>query len=207
MCDKINGHVAKDVLRFLGFSPVTLITTVGRDGSVNAAPMSWVSIVDYNPPRLLFSVNKKHDTYRNVLETGEFVANIPGADLIREIWVTQKRFPYGINELEEAKLTAFSSGKVKPPRIKECKAHIECKVLWTKIIGSACLVLGSIEAITIDKELEELEVEERAKILNRLIFFSYQREGNKRKWMFGEIGKIHVLTEKDGEIEIKIEKL
>lgn len=197
--------IENDILRLLGFTPVTLITTVGKDGSINAAPHGWVTVVDYNPPQLLFSVNIKHDTYRNVMETGEFVINILGADMIREIWITQKRFPYGTNELEEANLTAFPSDKVKPPRIKECKAHIECKVLWTKIIGSTCLVLGSIEAVSISKEMEKLDVQEQAIALNRLIFFSYRREGRERKWMFAQMGKIHTLTEKDGEIEIKTE--
>ena len=197
--------IDNSVLQLLGFSPVTLITTVGKDGSINAAPHGWVTVVAYDPPQLLFSVNIKHDTYRNVMETGEFVINIPSADMIREIWVTQKRFLYGTNELKEANLTAFPSDKVKPPRIKDCKAHIECKVLWTKIIGSACLVLGSIEAVSISKEMEKLDVKERAIALNRLIFFSYRREGRERRWMFAQMGKIHILTEKDGEIEIKTE--
>ena len=199
--------IENDILRLLGFSPVTLITTVGKDGSVNAAPYGWITVVDYNPPQLLFSVNIKHDTYRNVLETEEFVVNVPNADMIEEIWITQKPFPYGINELEEADLTPLPSEKVKPPRIKECKAHIECKVIWTKIIGSACLVLGNIEVISVDKEMEELDEKARAIALNRPIFFSYQREGSERKWMFGEIGKIHKLIEKNGEVEIKTRKV
>lgn len=207
LSDRVSLPIEKDVLRLLGFTPVILITTVGKDGSVNAAPHGWVTVVDYDPPQLLFSVNIRHDTYRNVIETKEFVVNIPGADMIREIWVTQKRFPYGTNELEEANLTAFPSEKVKPPRIKECKAHIECRVLWTKIIGSACLVLGSIEAVSISKEMRKLGVKERAIALNRLIFFSYQREGRKRKWMFAQMGKIHLLTEENGEIEIKRETI
>jgi len=207
MSDKVSLPIENDILRLLGFSPVTLITTVGKDGSVNAAPYGWITVVDYNPPQLLFSVNIKHDTYRNVLETEEFVVNVPSADMIREIWITQKPFPYGINELEEADLTPLPSEKVKPPRIKECKAHIECKVIWTKIIGSACLVLGNIEAISIDKEMEELDEKARAIALNRPIFFSYQREGSERKWMFGEIGKIHKLIEKNGEVEIKTRKV
>jgi flavin reductase (DIM6/NTAB) family NADH-FMN oxidoreductase RutF len=207
MSDKVSLPIENDILRLLGFSPATLITTVGKDGSVNAAPYGWITVVDYNPPQLLFSVNIKHDTYRNVLETEEFVVNVPSADMIREIWITQKPFPYGINELEEADLTPLPSEKVKPPRIKECKAHIECNVIWTKIIGSACLVLGNIEAISIDKEMEELDEKARAIALNRPIFFSYQREGSERKWMFGEIGKIHKLIEKNGEVEIKTRKV
>jgi len=204
---KVSLFIDNDVLRLLGFGAVILVTTVGGDGSVNAAPHSWVTVVDYNPPQLLFSVNTKHDTYRNVLETKEFVVNIPSADMIREIWITQKHFPYGTNELQEAGLTPLPSEKVKPPRIKECKAHIECKVLWTKTIGSTCLVLGNIEAISIDKELEKLDVKERAIALNRVIFFSYRREGDARKWMFSETGKIHTLTEKKGEAEIKTETI
>jgi len=196
-----------NVLRLLGFNPVTLITTLGKDGSVNAAPHGWVTMVDYNPPQLLFSVNRSHDTYRNILETNEFVVNIPSADMIKEIWVTQKHFPYGTNELKEANLTALPSEKVKPPRIRECKAHIECKVSWTKVIGSTCLVLGSIEAISIDKEIEKLDVKQRAIALNRLIFFSYEREGAERRWMFAQAGKIQILTEKDGEIEIRSDKI
>jgi len=199
--------ITDDVLRLLGFLPVAIITTCGKDGSVNAAPFSWVTVVSYDPPQVLFSTNIKRDTYKNIKGTREFVINIPSVDLLRAIWVTQKHFPYGVNELEEADLTAFSAEKVKPPRIKECKAHIECRVLWTRKVGPTCLVLGRIEAVSVAKDLERLGVRERAIALNRPIFFSFQEEGTTRKWMFAEIGKIHTLTEKDGIMEIKSETI
>lgn len=197
-----------DTLRILGSAAVTLITTAGKDGSVNAAPHSRAMVADYNPPQVLISVNTKHDTYRNIIETKEFVVNIPGTDLIREVWITQKHFPYGTSELEEAKLTAFPAEKVKPPRIRECKAYIECKVVWTKIIGTSCLALGKIEAISAREEVGKFsEAKERAIALNRLIFLSYQKVENLRNWMFAEIGKIHTLTERDGKVEIKSETI
>jgi flavin reductase (DIM6/NTAB) family NADH-FMN oxidoreductase RutF len=199
--------VTDDILRLFGFLPVAIIATVGKDGSVNAAPFSWVAVVSYDPPQVLFSTNIKRHTYKNIIDTKEFVINIPSVDLLRAIWITQKHFPYGVNELKEAGLTVFSAEKVKPPRIKECKAHLECKVIWTKIIGSTCLVLGSIETVSIAKNLEKLGMKERAIALNRPIFFSYQKEGNIRTWMFAEIGKIHTLTELDEIIEIKSETL
>jgi flavin reductase (DIM6/NTAB) family NADH-FMN oxidoreductase RutF len=59
MSDKVSLPIENDILRLLGFSPVTLIITVGKDGSVNAAPYGWITVVDYNPPQLLFSVNIK----------------------------------------------------------------------------------------------------------------------------------------------------
>ena len=194
-----------DMLRFLSFCPVTLITTVGKDGSINAAPHSRSTMASYNPLQIIISVNVEHDTCRNIVETGEFVINILSVDLIKQIWITQKHFPYGINELEQAGLTAFPAEKVKPPRIKECKAYIECKVVWTKIAGSSRLILGKIEAISARKETNTLDIKERVAALNRLIFLSYKKKRDKKTWTFGEIGKIHVLTEIDGKVEVKSE--
>lgn len=146
-----------EVLTLLNVKPTVIVTTVGKDGSTNAAPYSWYSIVDYNPPRLLLSSNMKRDTYRNILETGEFVLNFPSVELLKQIWITSKHFPYGVNEVEKANLTSFPSEKVKPPRIRECKAHIESKVLWTKPISSSCLILAEIVSISASREMAQLE--------------------------------------------------
>ena len=205
MTNIVSLPIDDDTLRLLGFSPVTLITTVGRDGSTNTSAHSRSTVADYDPPQVLISVNSRHDTYRNIVETKEFVINVPSADLIRQIWIAQKHFPYGTDEMEQAGLTALPSEKVKPPRIKECKAHIECRVVWTKTIGSSCLVLGNVEAVSAKEEFGRLDVKERAIALDRLIFFSYQKVENLRNWMFAAIGKIHTLTERDGEIEIRSE--
>lgn len=207
LANVVSLPVDDDTLRLLGFGPVTLITTMGRDGSVNAAPHSRATIASYSPPQILISVNTAHDTYRNIVETREFVIDIPGADLIQQIWIAQKHFPYGINELEHAQLTAFPAERVRPPRIEECKAHIECKAVWSKLAGTSCLVLGNVEAISAKREIGKLATEDRAIALNRLIFLSYRESEEARTWMFAEIGKIHTLTERDGRIKIHSEKI
>jgi flavin reductase (DIM6/NTAB) family NADH-FMN oxidoreductase RutF len=116
-------------MRRVGFCPVTLITTIGKDDSTNAAPHSRYTIADYSPPQVIISVNTSHDSCRNIIEAKEFVLNIPDSQLLKQIWITQKRFPYGINEIDEAGLTPFPAEKVKSPRIMECNGYIECKVL------------------------------------------------------------------------------
>ena len=207
LVNTVSLPVGDDTLRLMGFGPVTLITTTGRDGSVNAAPHSRATIASYSPPQILISVNTAHDTYRNIVETREFVMNIPGADLIQQIWIAQKHFPYGINELEQAQLTAFPAERVHPPRIKECKAYIECKAKWTRFAGSSCLVLGNVEAISARQEIGNLAAADRAISLNRLIFLSYRKGEQARSWIFAEIGKIHTLTERNGRIKIHSEKI
>ena len=197
----------KEVLTLLNLKPAVIITTIGKDGSINAAPYSWFSIVDYNPPQILISTNMKRDTYRNVLETGEFVLNYPSTRLLKQIWVTSKHFPYGVSELEKASLTGFPSEKVKPPRIGECIAHIECKVLWTKPIGSSCIDLGDIVSISVQKKMKQLEAKSRVVKLNLPLYFAFKEDEETRKWMFAEIGKIHTLTEKEEKIEITSKSL
>jgi len=203
----ISLPIGSKVLTLLNLKPAIIITTVGKDGSINAAPYSWFSIVDYNPPRVLFSTNMKRDTYRNVLETKEFVLNFPSVDLLKQIWITSKHFPYGVSELEKASLTIFPSEKVKPPRIKECKAHIECKVLWTKSIGSSCLILGEIISLSVDEKIEQSGTKDRLIQLNPPLYFSFKEDEKTRKWMFVSIGKIHEMTERNDKFEITSETL
>lgn len=207
MANFISLPTGSEVLTLLNLKPAIIITTVGKDGSINAAPYSWFSIVDYNPPRVLFSTNVKRDTYRNVLETKEFVFNFPSVDLLKQIWITSKHFPYGISELEKANLTIFPSEKVKPPRIKECRAHIECKVLWTKSIGSSCLILGEIISLSVDETIEQLGTKDRLIQLNPPLYFSFKQDEKTRKWLFASIGKIHEMTERNDKFEITSETL
>jgi len=199
--------INKETLTLLNLKPVVIITTVGKDGSINAAPYAWFTVVDYDPPQFLFSTNTKRDTYRNILETKEFVVNFPDTRLLRQIWITSKHYPYGVNELEKAGLTSLVSEKVKPPRIKECGVHVECKVSWTKSIGSASLVLGEVVSVSTHKEIQQLTVKNRIAELNPPLFFAFQEDEGIRKWMFTEIGKIHTLTEKDEKITISSENL
>ena len=196
-----------ETLTLLNLKPVVLITTVGKDGSVNAAPYTWFTVVDYNPAQVVLSTNMKRDTYRNILETGEFVANFPDTCLLRQIWVTSKHLSYGVNELERAGLTGFPSERVKPLRIKECKAHVECKVLWTKPTGSASLVLGEVVSISAHKEIEKIKVKNKMVKLNPPLYFSFKEYRGTRKWMFAEIGKIATITEKDEKIKITSKNL
>ncbi len=199
--------IDRETLTLLNLKPVVLITTVGKDGSINAAPYTWFTVVDYAPPQVLLSTNMKRDTYRNILETGEFVANFPDTSLLRHIWVTSKHFPYGVNELEKAGLTDFPSEKVKPPRIRVCKAHVECRVVWTRPIGSASLVLGEVVSVSAHKEIEKLKVKNKMVKLNPPLYFSFKEDGGMRKWMFAEIGKIATITEKGEKIKITGENL
>ena len=62
------------------YSPVTcavMITTVDKEGRVNAASFATCVRQNHEPTCISFTVEIDKDTYHNVLATEEFVVNIP----------------------------------------------------------------------------------------------------------------------------------
>src|SRR3990167_288500 len=128
-----------------------IVTTIDPKSRVNAAVFSNLTSVSTQPERLVLGVYKSWDTIKNIKETREFVVNVPSKQLIDKVLICGDKYagnpiPTGINELSIAGLTEISSEKVKPPRIKECYGHLECKVVWIKDVGDHYLVLSDIIA-------------------------------------------------------------
>lgn len=136
----------------------TIITTINSKREVNAAPFSAIMPVSNKPSILAFACVPTHDTYRNISDVGEFVVNIPPADIMDEMWVTARKFPYGVDELLEAGLTEIPSVKVSSPRIDECAAHLECEVKWIQESGDHNLIGGEIVHMTVKTEALKKDV-------------------------------------------------
>ena len=136
--------------RLLTSEPVIVLTTVDGEGRVNGAAFgSYVRVA----PLVMIAIYPGHDTYKNIKETGEFVINLPGRDQIDSITVFGKKFPPGVNEVKEAGLTEIESLRVKPPRIAEYKAHVECTYCWEKNVGSHLMIAGEMVAASCDEGL------------------------------------------------------
>ncbi len=124
--------------------PVVLVTTIDKDRKINAAPFSFISPLSFNPPLIMISSAKERHTYQNIKETKEFVLNIIDESWLEKALVCAKNFPKGINELEEAGLSWEECEKVKPPRVKEAKAWIECKFKEEKEEGDHFILIGEV---------------------------------------------------------------
>jgi flavin reductase (DIM6/NTAB) family NADH-FMN oxidoreductase RutF len=139
---------------FAPSSCLAMITTVDRQGRVNAASYGTCTRVKHEPVYIAFTANVGSDTARNVGETGEFVVNLPRFDKrsLEAVRVVGLPFAPGISELEKAGLTPLSSTKVQPPRIAECPRHFECRVDWTKEWGGRLMVVGEVLAASADRD-------------------------------------------------------
>jgi len=139
---------------FAPSSCLVIITTVDRDGRVNAASYGTCTRVCHEPMYISFTCSDGKDTCDNVLATGEFVVNVVPfeQDMLDKVLLCGLPFRGGINELEKAGLTAIPSRTLRPPRIAECRSHFECAVEWTKSWLYRRMVCGRVEAVSIDAD-------------------------------------------------------
>ncbi|MBC7114129.1 MAG: flavin reductase family protein [Archaeoglobi archaeon] len=135
--------------------PVVIITTVSEKGEVNGAPFSFNMPLSFEPPLYGFSCDPEHDTWMNIRETGEFTVNVAGRLLGEYLWILEKDYPRGVNELREANLTEIPSRKVRPPRVEEAIAWIECSLHSSYEIGDHVLIVGEVLEAEIKDEFSE----------------------------------------------------
>ena len=114
--------------------PIAFASTIDKEGNPNLAPFSFFNVFSANPPIAVFSPSRsgrtgqnKH-TYENIKEVPEVVINIVNYDMVQQTSLASSEFEKGVNEFEKAGFTPLASEIVKPFRVKESPAQLECKV-------------------------------------------------------------------------------
>lgn len=160
--------------RYFIVKPLILVTTLGPGGIPNVAPKTQSMDVGRSEEYFAFVCVPQHHTYQNVKATGEFVVNYPGPKLIKNV-SEASQLAENVDEIALAGLTGIPSLVVKPPRIKECYLHLECKLVEIKEFDDASIVLGRIVARSADKEVsfERGKSKESIKLLSKRPLLAY----------------------------------
>ncbi len=137
--------------------PIGWVSAIGAKGEVNLSPYSFFNAVSERPHMVAFSSAGKKDALAFVEETGEFVCNMATFDLRERMNATSAPLPRGESEFAHAGLTTAPSRLVKPPRVAEAPAALECKWLQTvplEPLGGGApkyhLAIGQVVGIHID---------------------------------------------------------
>jgi len=145
--------------------PIGWISSQDADGRVNLAPYSFFNAVASNPPIVMFASNGVHlegglkDSLKNAQESGEFVCNLATWELREKMNASSEMLPREVDEFEIAGLTPVPSKLVKPPRVAESPAHLECVWLETVNLPSNNpdepnnVVFGKVIGIHIDDSI------------------------------------------------------
>jgi flavin reductase (DIM6/NTAB) family NADH-FMN oxidoreductase RutF len=139
--------------------PIAFVSTVSVDGVLNLAPFSYFTAIGSNPPAVCFSPatrrdGSKKDTLTNIEATGEFVINIVSEDFAAQMNQCSGEYPPEVDEFAVSGLTPLASDLVKPPRVKESRIQMECRLLQIvhvspKPLGGS-LVVGEVLRFHVD---------------------------------------------------------
>jgi flavin reductase (DIM6/NTAB) family NADH-FMN oxidoreductase RutF len=130
--------------------PIALVTTLGANGVVNAAPFSMFNMIGEDPPILMISINRLtdgrlKDTAANILHNGQFVVHMSDEPLAQRMHACGEAFPSEVSELEAVGLTPVPSHTVLPPRIQEAPIAFECELHEKLETASRYVFIGRIK--------------------------------------------------------------
>jgi len=123
---------------------VVLVTCSDKTGKANIITLAWSMPTSIKPPLLVISVRPERYSHRFIEESGEFVVNVPTMEIVRETLFCGRVSGSERNKFEATRLTASPARRVGAPIIKECVAHLECRLVQTVTTGDHTLFVGEI---------------------------------------------------------------
>ncbi len=133
--------------------PVILVSCADKEGRPNIITLAWCGMVCSEPPQLSISIRPHRYSYQLIKDTGEFVVNIPSAEIVGQVDQAGVVSGKAVDKFKEFGFTAEAASVVKAPLIKECTVSIECKVKQSYLLGTHEVFIGEIVAVHIDESI------------------------------------------------------
>ncbi len=152
----MNEQAKKHALRMI---PYGLYVLAADDGQgVNAALVSWVSQVSFNPPRIAIALGNETGIWHRVRAAGAFVLNVLGAGQ-KEVAVA---FFRGVAGMEDDRLGGYAThrGVVGAPILDDAPAYLECRVVESLNAGDHTLFLAEIVEAGLQNDLPPLRLDD-----------------------------------------------
>ena len=158
----INDHGLKyDPFKALvGPRPIGWISSISEAGNVNLAPYSFFNAIGTNPHYVMFSSAGRKHSQTNIESTKEFVCSLATYDLKDKMNRTSSPVSVTVDEFQIAGLTPAPSEFVRPPRVEESPAALECAYHRTIVLpgnsgetGDWSMIIGRVVGIYIDDDV------------------------------------------------------
>jgi flavin reductase (DIM6/NTAB) family NADH-FMN oxidoreductase RutF len=108
--------------------PIGWISSMSKAGAVNLAPYSFFNGVLSHPRIVAFCSETEKDAAAFAIESGEFAWSMATWALREQMNATSAGLPRGQSEFEFAALATAPCRLVRPPRVADSPAALECKV-------------------------------------------------------------------------------
>lgn len=111
--------------------PVLLLTTA-HQGRANVMTLSWHTMMEFEPPLVGCVVSHRDFSFTALRATRECVLNVASLELSAQVVGCGNTSGRTLDKFAAFGLTPESSALVTPPRIAECHAALECRVVDTR---------------------------------------------------------------------------
>ena len=133
---------------------IAWVATQDPQGRLNLAPHSYFTVASAEPAVVSFTSIGRKDSLRNVEATGELTISVVPWRLRDAANLTSIDAPAGTDEFALAGLTPVPSVAVRPPRVGESPATMECRLLEVRSFGelprSGHVVFAEVVHIAVD---------------------------------------------------------
>jgi len=133
--------------------PAVMVSCVGEGYKPNIITISWIGIVNSEPPMLSISVTPQRHSYDIIRQSGEFVVNLTSEGNLKETDFCGNRSGRDVDKFEELNLTPIPGKVTSVPMIKECPINLECQIKQSHILGSHEMFIAEIMAVHIDPDM------------------------------------------------------
>lgn len=137
------------VYRLIEPGPVVLMTTV-RAGRPNVMPMSWHTMLEFEPPLIGCVISDRNFSHATLKATRQCVLAIPTAELARQVVRCGNCSGRDTDKFALTGLSALAAKTVRAPRIAECYANLECRVADTRSLARYGMFVLEVQQAWVD---------------------------------------------------------
>ncbi len=139
--------------RLIGSGPVVLVSSLLK-GRAGLTPIAWHMPVSDDPPIVALEIWKDHFIHKAILETGDFVINIPSSDMAETVRKLGSVSGKKIDKFEEFGLIKEKSKRVRSPRLKSAIGIMECKLRREEgLLKKYSVILGDVVYAEAEKSI------------------------------------------------------
>lgn len=134
-------------------SSVVMATCVDAEGKANIITLGMYMPISFSPRLICIGISPKRFSHDLIVDAGEFVVNVPSIDLtdVMDFCGTESGRIH--DKFAATGLTPTPARMVRPPLIKECFGHLECKVVQTFVCGDHTVFVGEVVAASVDEDV------------------------------------------------------
>lgn len=151
-------------------APAALVSCAGTDGKPNLITLAWCGNINSEPPMLSVSIRPERHSHRIIMETGEFVLNIPSLDLARSVDYCGVTSGRDCDKFAATQLTPIAMAGVSCPAVEECPINIACRIAERIRLGSHDLFLARIVGVSVHADLMDADGRFRIEAANLLCY-------------------------------------